>query len=93
MQTELSGQEVIEDVCGWGFIQKEQKSDRGCDGTVETEHASGNRGCIQKTPSIQSQVAKPGRASVKKEIWLNKLDIICGQTGWKTEIAGHLWKQ
>lgn len=46
MQTELSGQEVIEDVCGWGFIQKEQKSDRGCDGTVETEHASGNRGCI-----------------------------------------------
>lgn len=41
MQAELSAQEVIEDACGWGLTQKEKKSDRGRNGTEETEQASG----------------------------------------------------
>lgn len=43
MQAELSAQEVTEDACGWGSTQKEQKSDRGFNGTEQTEQASG--GC------------------------------------------------
>lgn len=41
MQAKLSAQEVIEDACGQESPQKEQKSDRGCNGTEETEQASG----------------------------------------------------
>lgn len=42
MHAELSAQEVIADACGWGSTQKEQKSDKGCNGTEETEQASGS---------------------------------------------------
>lgn len=42
MHAELSAQEVVADACGWGSTQKEQKAEKGYNGTEETEQASGS---------------------------------------------------
>lgn len=39
---------------GWGSTQKEQKSDRGFNGTKETEQASGSCDYLLKTTNIQA---------------------------------------